>query len=158
MPGMSGIEATQALRQLEDMRGVVIIATSASVFDSDRQQSLLAGCDGFLPKPIRMETLLDLLAAKLGLRWRYAEVEPSAAGGDGAEDEAALTPPSPEALAALFELVSIGDIVGLQRQAAQLAQHDPALGPFARRLGHLAERFEVDQALALIARYLQSQQ
>jgi hypothetical protein len=98
------------------------------------------------------------LAAKLGLRWRYAEVEPSPAGGDGAEDEPALTPPSPETLAALFELALIGDIVGLQRQAAQLAQHDPALGPFARRLGRLAERFEADQALALIARYLQLQQ
>ncbi len=158
MPGMSGIEATRALRQLEDMRGVVIIATSASVFDTDRLQSLLAGCDGFLPKPIRVESLLDLLAAKLGLRWRYAEVEPSPAGGDGAEDEPALTPPSPETLAALFELASIGDIVGLQRQAAQLAQHDPALGAFARRLGRLAERFEADQALALIARYLQPQQ
>src|SRR4029450_13206361 len=52
MPDMNGIEATRALRQLEDMRGVVIIATSASVFDTDRLQSLLAGCDGVLRRPV----------------------------------------------------------------------------------------------------------
>jgi hypothetical protein len=35
------------------------------------------------------------------------------------------------------------------------AQRDPALRPFARKLGHLASRFESEQVLALIAHYLQ---
>jgi hypothetical protein len=49
-------------------------------------------------------------------------------------------------------------MIGLQAHAAQIAQHDPALRPFAHKLGHLASRFESEQALALIARYLQPEQ
>jgi PAS domain S-box-containing protein len=158
MPGMTGVEATQAIRQQADLRDVAIIATSASVFDADRQQSLLAGCDAFLAKPIRIEQLLEVLATQLGLMWRYADLDPAATARDDADDVEALTPPAPEALAALFELASIGDLLGLQAHAAQLAQHDPALRPFARKLGHCARRFESEQALALIARYLQLEQ
>jgi hypothetical protein len=55
-------------------------------------------------------------------------------------------------------LASIGDIIGLQAHAVQLAQHDPALRPFAHKLGHFASRFESEQALAMIARYLQPEQ
>ena len=62
--------------------------------------------------------------------------------------------PPEEQLTALFELASIGAIIGLQTRAARIAQHDPALRPFAHKLGHLASRFESEQALALIARYL----
>jgi CheY-like chemotaxis protein len=136
----------------------VSIATSASVFDTDRQQSLLAGCNAFLPKPIRVAQLLALLASQLRLTWRYAEGEgPDPAQPDGA-DAGTLVPPPLEELVSLFELASIGDMIGLQAHAARIAQHDPALRPFAHKLGHLASRFESEQALALIARYLQTEQ
>jgi hypothetical protein len=69
-----------------------------------------------------------------------------------------LTPPAPKELAALFDLASIGDLLGLQARAAQLEQGDPALRPFARRLQQLASQFEPEQALALIARYLQAEE
>jgi CheY-like chemotaxis protein len=154
MPGMSGMAATQAIRRTEDLREMIIIAISASVFDADRQQSLLAGCNAFVPKPIRVEQLLEVLATQLGLTWRYAEGErPARAQPDGA-DTATVVPP-PAELALLFELAEIGDILGLQARAAYLEQRDPRLHPFAQRLGRLADRFELEQALALIARYLQ---
>jgi CheY-like chemotaxis protein len=152
MPGMSGMAVTQAIRQTEDLREMIIIAISASVFDTDRQQSLLAGCNAFLPKPIHVEQLLEVLATQLGLTWCYAEGE----WPDPAQPASAgmLVPPQEE-LAALFELAEIGDILGLQARAAQLEQQNPQLHPFTQRLGRLADRFELEQALALIARYLQ---
>jgi signal transduction histidine kinase/DNA-binding LacI/PurR family transcriptional regulator/ActR/RegA family two-component response regulator len=157
MPGMTGMEATKAIRQTEDLRKIIIIAISASVFDTDRQQSLLAGCNAFLPKPIHVEQLLEVLATQLGLTWRYAEGEwPDPAQPDGA-DVGTLVP-SQEELASLFELAEIGDIVGLQVQAAQMEQRNPELRWFAHRLGRLAGRFEVEQALALIAHYLQPEE
>jgi signal transduction histidine kinase/DNA-binding LacI/PurR family transcriptional regulator/ActR/RegA family two-component response regulator len=157
MPGMSGMAVTQAIRQTEELREMIILAISASVFDTDRQQSLLAGCDAFLPKPIHVEQLLEVLAAQLGLTWRYAEDEwPDPAQPDGA-DTATVVPP-PAELALLFELASIGDILGLQARAAYLEQRDPRLHPFAQRLGRFAGRFELEQALALIARYLPSEE
>ena len=158
MPGMTGMEAAQAIRQLEATREVVIIATSASVFDTDRQQSLLAGCTAFLPKPIRVEQLLDLLATQLGLTWRYMDREPRMAARNREDEAEVLTPPSAEELAALYDLASIGDILGLQARVAYLEHLGPQLRPFAQRLGRFAGRFELEQALALIARYLQSEE
>jgi PAS domain S-box-containing protein len=157
MPALTGMEVTQALRQQTELRKVVIVATSASVFDTDRQQSLLSGCDAFLPKPIRVKQLLELLATHLDLQWCYAEAEPPisiTAVADDAADVDALVPPAPDELAALFELASIGDILGLQARAALLAQGDLVLRPFAQRLAHLAGRFELEQVLALIVQYL----
>jgi CheY-like chemotaxis protein len=161
MPGLTGMQVTQALRQQAELRDVVIVATSASVFDRDRQQSLLAGCNAFLPKPIRLAQLCEILAAQLGFIWRFGEAQPPAVVRDDiddADDPDALTPPAPKELAALFDLASIGDLLGLQARAAQLEQGDPALRPFARRLQQLAGRFEPEQALALIARYMQPEE
>jgi CheY-like chemotaxis protein len=157
MPGMTGMAATQAIRQTEDLREMIIIAISASVFDTDRQQSLLAGCNAFLPKPIRVDQLLELLATHLGLTWHYAEGEwPDPAQPDGVDPATGVPPPAE--LARLFELAEIGDILGLQARAADLEQRDPRLHPFAQRLGRLAGRFELKQALALIARYRQPEE
>ena len=66
--------------------------------------------------------------------------------------------PAQEQLARLFELASIGDLLELQAQAAQLEQGDPAQRPFADRLERLASQFEPEQALALIAHYMQAEE
>jgi DNA-binding LacI/PurR family transcriptional regulator len=125
--------------------------------DIAEAQSLLAGCNAFVPKPIHVEQLLEALATQLGLTWRYAEGEwPDPAQPDGA-DTSTFAPPQAE-LALLFELASIGDILGVQARAVQLEQLNPQLRPFTQRLGHLADRFELEQALALIARYLQPEE
>jgi PAS domain S-box-containing protein len=157
MPGMTGTEAAQAIRQLEATPEMVIIATSASVLDTNREQSLLAGCDAFLPKPIRVEQLLELLAIHLRLTWCYAPAEPRTSAPTDADDTAIVVPP-PAELARLFELAEIGDVLGLQARAAYLEHLDPQLRPFAQRLGRLAGRFELEQALTLIARYLQPEE
>jgi signal transduction histidine kinase/ActR/RegA family two-component response regulator len=153
MPGMTGVEATQAIRQLVELQDVVIIATSASVFDTDRQQSLLAGCNAFLPKPIRVAQLFELLADHLGLAWRYAEAERIDAAKPNGADAALVAPPLQE-LALLFELATIGDLSGLRKRAADLEQLDSAFGPFARKLEQLAGRFDYAQTLAFVEQYL----
>lgn len=71
MPIMDGLEMTRQLRQIVELQNTVIIASSAFVFDYDRQESLDAGCNGFLPKPVQMEELLGLLQTHLGLEWIY---------------------------------------------------------------------------------------
>jgi CheY-like chemotaxis protein len=148
MPVLSGLEAVQQIRTLPDVRGIPIIATSASVSAADQAVSREVGYDAFLPKPIHWPQLAAVLEQYLQLDWVYA-AEPAAADESGS-----LVPPPAEELALLFELAEIGDILGLQARAAYLEQLDPQLRPFAQHLGRLAGRFELDQALALIARYL----
>jgi CheY-like chemotaxis protein len=71
MPVMDGLEATRRLREMEEFRGVPIIAVSAGAFSEDAAASLEAGADGFLAKPLRVEDLISELGAKLRLAWVY---------------------------------------------------------------------------------------
>jgi signal transduction histidine kinase/ActR/RegA family two-component response regulator/CHASE3 domain sensor protein len=63
MPKMSGFEAVQKIRQLQEQMAqrVIIIAASASAFETDKLQGMLAGCDDFLVKPIAIDSLFRLL-------------------------------------------------------------------------------------------------
>lgn len=60
MPGMTGLEATQKIRQLEaqaQRRPTPVIAVTASVLMSDREAAAQAGMDGFVGKPIKIGLL-----------------------------------------------------------------------------------------------------
>lgn len=63
MPELDGYEACRRIRALPGRAGSVpIVAVTADVLASDRERCLQAGMNGFLPKPIRLETLSELLA------------------------------------------------------------------------------------------------
>jgi CheY-like chemotaxis protein len=63
MPGMDGMEATQAIRALGDPRASVpIIAMTANAFEEDRQACLAAGMDDYVAKPIDVEHLARAIA------------------------------------------------------------------------------------------------
>ena len=69
MPVMDGLEATRRIRALAGPeRTVPIVALSAAVFQEERQATVEAGMDAFLPKPLR----LDELEATLRTVWRDA--------------------------------------------------------------------------------------
>jgi signal transduction histidine kinase/CheY-like chemotaxis protein len=65
MPVLDGHQATRSLRQIEAEQArprTPVIALSANAFEHDFQQSLAAGCDSHLTKPISQADLLDALA------------------------------------------------------------------------------------------------
>lgn len=68
MPVMDGFEAMRQIRKLPQLQNVVAIGTSASIMEVEKQESLAAGCDAFIPKPIRVEELLNCLQVHLGLQ------------------------------------------------------------------------------------------
>jgi CheY-like chemotaxis protein len=64
MPGMDGVEATRRIRLLEaedDSPRTRIIALTASASAEDREDSIAAGMDGFLVKPLDRERLAAIL-------------------------------------------------------------------------------------------------
>jgi CheY-like chemotaxis protein len=72
MPGLDGLAAVRQIRQLPDGRDVVIIAVTAHAFTEERQEMLDSGCNDFLAKPFREDTLLGLIEKHLHLRVVHA--------------------------------------------------------------------------------------
>ena len=63
MPEMDGLEATRVIRSLGrgDSETIPIIALTANAFDEDVQQSLQAGLDAHLSKPVEPDILFETL-------------------------------------------------------------------------------------------------
>lgn len=59
MPEMDGYTLTAKIRQLPSMGGIPIIALTANVMKGDREKSLEAGCDGYIQKPIDIDTIIS---------------------------------------------------------------------------------------------------
>jgi len=62
MPGMDGLEATRQIRKhTRDTEKPWIVALTAGVMEDERQSVFDAGMNGFLPKPIKIEMLKEVL-------------------------------------------------------------------------------------------------
>ena len=59
LPEMDGYQLTANIRSLPGMKTVPIIAITANVLKGDREKSLEAGCDGYIQKPIDIDTIAD---------------------------------------------------------------------------------------------------
>jgi len=62
MPEMDGLEATRAIRGLEDGADIPIIGLTAHASKEDRERCLGAGMDGYLTKPVNLEALDGIVA------------------------------------------------------------------------------------------------
>ncbi|SDB07053.1 hybrid sensor histidine kinase/response regulator [Eubacterium oxidoreducens] len=61
MPRMDGYEATRLIRDIEGMQNKPIIAMTANAFAEDRQKAINCGMNGYIAKPIDVETLFKIL-------------------------------------------------------------------------------------------------
>lgn len=118
MPGMSGIEATVAIRAMPGHAArTPILALTAAVRSQDRAECLRVGMQGMLSKPVRPEELSESVAAVLapGAPRPMARPAPAAV--------ATSAPPAPPA-DALLDLPRLTDLreglpPGLFQQLAQ---------------------------------------
>lgn len=69
MPVMDGLETASAIRALsrEDAQNIPIIALTANAFDEDVQQSLQAGMNAHLSKPVEPDQLYNTLEELIGI-------------------------------------------------------------------------------------------
>jgi two-component system cell cycle response regulator DivK len=57
MPDIDGYTLTTAIRSNPRFSRLPIVAVTANVMRGDRERSLQAGCDGYIQKPIDIDTL-----------------------------------------------------------------------------------------------------
>jgi CheY-like chemotaxis protein len=147
MPVMDGLEAIRRLRTTEGRPDLPVIVMSANASGGDRQESLAAGANAFLPKPIDFDRLLPEMAGLLDLEWARAEAQPAAAH-EG--DAGPLVAPAQQELEALLHLARQGNMRKIRAQAQQLASLDGRYRPLAARLCKLADGFESAAILELL--------
>ncbi|HEX7649788.1 MAG TPA: ATP-binding protein [Noviherbaspirillum sp.] len=154
MPEMDGLEATRCLRRMKDLKDVPIIAMSASVSATNSQQSLDAGMNAFLPKPVNVDSLLNQIAALLRLDWIHSLPDAESASESGAAGPV-VTPPMEE-MEVLHRLAQLGNMQDIMAHANQLAERDKRYRPFASRLMLLAKGYQSQAVLRLVEQYLNS--
>ena len=57
MPDMDGYTLTTKIKGIQAFSKIPIVAVTANVMRGDREKSLEAGCDGYIQKPIDIDTL-----------------------------------------------------------------------------------------------------
>ena len=57
MPDMDGYALTTKIKSMPNFAKLPIVAVTANVMRGDRERSLEAGCDGYIQKPIDIDTL-----------------------------------------------------------------------------------------------------
>ncbi len=65
MPDMDGLVATQMLRQIPALYHTPVVAVTANLMRDVLNQALDAGCDGYIPKPIDVDSFADQVSSFL---------------------------------------------------------------------------------------------
>ena len=150
MPNMTGIEATQAIRADKALQKIPIIAISASAFKEDREESRIAGCDDFLPKPIVAHSLYEVVEKYLPIEWVYADdTDGLTEDGLGTElasstsDQPIVSPPENE-LSDLLDLARRGNLRAIAQRIEEIKLMDAKYEPFVQKIDQLLKAYETE--------------
>jgi signal transduction histidine kinase/CheY-like chemotaxis protein len=178
MPGMDGWEFLHQLRQTRGIRNTIAFATSASVFEQDVAASLQAGADEFLPKPLALEKLLQLIQQhlaiecirdhkvsvppKLNLSFGLSpgSISPGSPSSESISSEsrspgrtvaAPMIVPKVVELQHLIDCAQKGQIRGIKTELQRLKHLDSTYQPFINHLTDAVQEFNI----AKVRKFLQ---
>lgn len=66
LPMLDGHAAATRIKSIQKLSAVPIVAVTANVREGDRERSLVAGCDGYIKKPIDIELFPGQIAEYIG--------------------------------------------------------------------------------------------
>ena len=78
MPEMDGYETMRAIRQVNELKTLPIIALTAKAMKGDREKCIDAGASDYITKPVETDQLLSLLRV-----WLFKNAERAHSGGSG---------------------------------------------------------------------------
>ncbi|BAZ51262.1 integral membrane sensor hybrid histidine kinase [Nostoc sp. NIES-4103] len=159
MPVMHGFELIKQLRQSAELKKVIAIASSASVFDTDQFKSLEAGADEFLPKPVQADSLLKSIHKYLQLEWIYEDKSESNFSNNETQTNSSvgsceIIPPAREILDQLNDLAQKGDLDEVTAIAEQLKEQDIKFSWFVDKLIQMSDACQVKQVQDFIGNYI----
>ncbi|MDZ8107091.1 MAG: ATP-binding protein [Nostoc sp. DedQUE12a] len=159
MPEMDGCEMLRELRQIPDLKDIPAIASSASVFESNQNESITAGANAFLPKPVEASALLKLLEKYLNLTWIYEHQSipvPLKSPETSLSTSDEIVPPPDEVLSQLYKLTLQGRLMAIEQQLKILEKADQQYQPFVKAIRQYVDNFQTEKIRTFIAQYLPS--
>jgi signal transduction histidine kinase/CheY-like chemotaxis protein len=150
MPVMDGYEATRRIKSSVHGQATVIIALTASVFDSDRKIILSGGCDDFVRKPFVEEDIYEKLETHLGVKFLTEQKSNVTDGGSAEAPELSseLLSPIPMEWRSAFRKATVeADYTRLQQLMDELRPLHPAS---VEALAPLVKGFEYEKILAAL--------
>ena len=165
MPIMNGFEFMKELRNSSELKDTIILASSASIFESNQYKSYNAGANAFLPKPIQAEQIIELLNKYLQLDWIYeeyhkkADISPSkqiaiSQSEQVGSQEEPMVLPSLDILEYLYQLAKKGDVYKIIEEASKINEINADFMPFTERLIELASTFQLKPIQEFIKQYI----
>ncbi|NLG17155.1 MAG: PAS domain S-box protein [Fibrobacter sp.] len=151
MPGMSGFDAAAKIKRIPESSDIVMIATSASITNVTDERCREAGFNGFLPKPIDLGKLSDMIKENIQIEWIYEEKYKEKISGP-------VVLPPVEELKILQQYFLRGDMMQLSKRAQHIGTSGKQYVPFARKLKKLADTFQERRIGALINDALEKQE
>jgi signal transduction histidine kinase/CheY-like chemotaxis protein len=153
MPVMNGYQMLEQLRQLPLNPEIKVIVSSASVFDADRQMSLDAGANDFLPKPVQMMDLLETFQKYLQLEFIFEEdhaptLQRSNLVKDLQKPDSVILPQSEMDL--LRDLSRRGLVKNMLRELERIEQLDTQYLPLTQHLKKLTKSFQLRKVRDLL--------
>ena len=138
------------MRARPELNNLVMIASSASVYEDDRHNAISSGFDDFLPKPIKELELCRVLEEHLEIHWtRTSRTRESASSAFFTSVEDAIKEPVNEAIPPEKEIRQLlayarsGDVMALRAEIEKIT--DVRYQIFRQRLSVLAGGFRMSE-------------
>ena len=145
MPVMDGQEMLDRLRQHPDLKNTIVFMISANSQLILKPEEI--NCHAFLPKPVVLEKLLELLETHLNLEWIFSESDTESKFNSSentlatlsSEDSTAVMVAPPESeLIELLNLTTIGDIEAIEERIECIKALDSQYTAFVKEAQQLA--------------------
>ena len=155
MPVMDGYQFITKLRTDEAISRRKVIVSSASVSPEDKENSLAAGGNDFLNKPVQAKELFNLLEKHLEIEWQYeTNTNMSQASLPIFEKSTLMVPPPESELELLMDLARRGRSRQIQQEAQRIATLDSRYHPFTQQVLYWAQQFQTAEIQAFLSQYL----
>lgn len=77
LPEMDGWHAAEKLKASEATNSIPLYALTAHTLPNERKRAILAGCDGYVSKPIHVETFLKMIESALTGKKSWKPAQPN---------------------------------------------------------------------------------
>jgi CheY-like chemotaxis protein len=155
MPEMDGFEMVREMRKHEPLKKAIVIAASASAFEVTQQESLLAGCDDFIAKPLRLQVLLDVLQKHLSLNWIYDDHDDKKEEviHESLATDVINTPLPSEVAETIYQLATLGKVKRILAQVDEFEAKLPNFKQAFSEIRSLAKAFRSEEICTLLEPY-----